>query len=207
MYEQWSCDGTTAFGVTNYFFVFMCSKHDRAYRRWMPHINLLYPFIIDNPTGKSFSMAADKLTPVLAIVPSFQIRFDAESFRFFRHGKNCTLWLKPQANTSCVLGEISYLLYSFQSIQNFEICCQGNICMSHWGWTLLSDRVKKQPLLFLSKVPAVTPTPEVMATPVDFPPNTLSVLIWATWTHDQIIHSLHSFYLIQAAWPIEHTRN
>jgi len=129
----------------------MCSKHDRAYRRWMPHINLLYPFIIDDPTGKSFSMAADKLTPVLAIVPSFQIRFDAESFRFFRHGKNCTLWLKPQANTSCVLGEISYLVYSFQSIQNFEICGQGNICMSHWGWTLLSDRVKNNHFCFYPK--------------------------------------------------------
>jgi len=72
----------------------------------MPHINLLYPFITDDPSGEAFSAAADILTPVLAEVAPFWIRFDAESFRFFRHGKNCTLWLKPQAETERQSGEI-----------------------------------------------------------------------------------------------------
>jgi len=65
----------------------------------MPHINLLYPFIVNDSDGKAFSVACEVLTPVLAEVASFQIRFDAESFRLFRHGKNCTMWLRPQSET------------------------------------------------------------------------------------------------------------
>jgi len=91
--------------VTVFFLWQMCSKHDRAYRRWMPHINLLYPFIVDDPNGDAFSTASNILTPVLEEVPPFLIRFDAESFRFFRHGKNCTLWLKPQCDTATQSGE------------------------------------------------------------------------------------------------------
>jgi len=74
----------------------------------MPHINMLYPFIVDDPSGKAFSTASNLLTPVLAEVAPFQIRFDAEAFRFFRHGKNCTLWLKPQAETELQSGVFSY---------------------------------------------------------------------------------------------------
>jgi len=74
----------------------------------MPHINLLYPFITDDPNGEAFSAASGALTPVLAEVAPFRIRFSAESFRFFRHGKNCTLWLKPQSDTSPQSGEIHY---------------------------------------------------------------------------------------------------
>lgn len=76
------------------------SKHDRAYRRWMPHINLLYPFIMDDPNGEAFSAASDILMQVLAEMAPFWIRFDVNSFRFFKHGKNCTLWLKPQSDTT-----------------------------------------------------------------------------------------------------------
>jgi len=72
----------------------------------MPHINLLYPFIVDDENGEAFSAANDMLSPVLAEVASFQIRFDSESFRFFRHGKNCTLWLKPRAENELQAGEI-----------------------------------------------------------------------------------------------------
>jgi len=74
----------------------------------MPHINMLYPFILDDPSGESFSTADNILTPALAEVAPFRIRFDAESFRFFRHGKNCTLWLKPQADIEIKSGEFSY---------------------------------------------------------------------------------------------------
>jgi len=80
----------------------------------MPHINLLYPFIIDDRDGEAFSAASDALTPVLAEVAPFQIRFDAKSFRFFRHGKNCTLWLKPQSDVAPQSGEIHRC--SFQNI-------------------------------------------------------------------------------------------
>ena len=71
----------------------------------MPHINLLYPFVMDDLNGEAFSTASDVLTPVLTQVAPFRIRFDAESFRFFQHGKNCTLWLKPQSETAVQSGE------------------------------------------------------------------------------------------------------
>ena len=119
----------------------MCSKHDRAYRRWMPHINLLYPFIADDPNGNAFSAACDILTPVLADVAPFQIRFDAESFRFFRHGKNCTLWLKPQSEMSLPSGEILAFSAEVVSTVNFYSASSYastvlavvilSICLSH----------------------------------------------------------------------------
>jgi len=72
----------------------------------MPHINLLYPFILDDANGEAFSAASDVLIPMLAELEPFQIRFDTGSFRFFRHGKNCTLWLKPQTETALQSGEV-----------------------------------------------------------------------------------------------------
>jgi len=71
----------------------------------MPHINLLYPFIVDDADRKSFTAASDTLNSVLAEVAPFQIRFNVASFRVFRHGKNCTLWLKPQSEIATESGE------------------------------------------------------------------------------------------------------
>ena len=80
----------------------------------MPHINLLYPFVLD----EFFAEAADELTRALAsfqvgLPPStslslcllliiivvgvdqpFKLRF--EGFREFHHAKSNTLWLEPQ---------------------------------------------------------------------------------------------------------------
>jgi len=89
----------------------ICSKHDQAYKRWMPHINLLYPFIMDDVNGEAFSMASKMLTPVLAEISPFSIRFDVNSFRYFKHGKNCTLWLKPQSETTLQSGEMLVQCY------------------------------------------------------------------------------------------------
>jgi len=50
-------------------------------------------------------MASDLLSPVLAEEAPFQITFDAQCFRFFKHDKNCTLWLKPQSDTAARTGE------------------------------------------------------------------------------------------------------
>jgi len=70
-------------------------KHDKAFIRWMPHINLLYPFVPE----KEFQTAFDKIENLQ--LRAFTIRFDGMGC--FKHGKNATVFLKPtivEANTN-----------------------------------------------------------------------------------------------------------
>ncbi len=65
--------------------------HDRQFRRWMPHINLLYPFL----PRSEFSSLVPQFQEVCSKFSPFKICLN--EFRFFRHGKNrFTLWLKPE---------------------------------------------------------------------------------------------------------------
>jgi hypothetical protein len=61
----------------------------------MPHINLVYPFIPDNNNGENFLDASQRIQNALSDMEPFQIRFTKDSFKYFMHRKNCTLWLKP----------------------------------------------------------------------------------------------------------------
>lgn len=69
--------------------------HDKGFRRWMPHISLLYPFA---PKG-SFN----KILPELAQVGWEQKPFELtlSHFRWFRHGRESyTVWLAPEPETA-----------------------------------------------------------------------------------------------------------
>jgi 2'-5' RNA ligase len=67
-------------------------RHDRQVHRWMPHINLLYPF---RPRS-DFAASAEQLAETCSHVEPFTIAL--VDFRFFRHGSGrCTLWLAPEA--------------------------------------------------------------------------------------------------------------
>ena len=66
-------------------------KHDRQYRRWMPHITLLYPF---RPASEfaslenRFSGIGDSLNPS---------DISLKTFHFFQLSKlKCTVWLSPE---------------------------------------------------------------------------------------------------------------
>jgi 2'-5' RNA ligase len=65
--------------------------HDRQFRRWMPHVTLLYPFL----PLMALAGAIPAATEVLGAVRAFEVvlaRFDA-----FRHrGGTFTLWLAPE---------------------------------------------------------------------------------------------------------------
>ena len=64
--------------------------HDRQYRRWMPHITLIYPF---RPIAE-FSTLCETLAPVCHRLASLEITL--ETFRFFEHShRSCTIWLAP----------------------------------------------------------------------------------------------------------------
>ena len=46
-------------------------KHDRGFKRWPPHINMLYPFIEDK--GTNFSNAAIALAQKLESIEPFYV--------------------------------------------------------------------------------------------------------------------------------------
>jgi len=58
------------------------SKHDKAFERWPPHINLLFPFIPEASMEAAVSLAEK----ALAAVGPFSITFNELSH--FDHGKN-----------------------------------------------------------------------------------------------------------------------
>lgn len=80
-------------------FVLICfhyySEHDKAYKRWMPHINMLYPFVPDALDGQIFEDAAKIIQQVCKEIEPFRVVFSKESFGYFKHRKNATMWLKP----------------------------------------------------------------------------------------------------------------
>ncbi|MHC4982753.1 MAG: 2'-5' RNA ligase family protein [Planctomycetota bacterium] len=66
-------------------------KHDRQFRRWMPHVTLLYPF---RPADK-FAALARPLEQACGLIEPFEV--ELAEFGWFAHGpKSFTLWLSPQ---------------------------------------------------------------------------------------------------------------
>jgi len=76
-------------------------KYDRNFRRWMPHITLLYPFY----PKTHFDTVVDPLSEVCKQVEDFEMSFN--TFRFFQHGRRgFTLWLDPEPQGAvCALQE------------------------------------------------------------------------------------------------------
>lgn len=64
--------------------------HDRRFRRWMPHINLIYPF---RPPGE-FPELVPRFERACREVRPWRLRLD--HLRTFRHrGHGYTIWLQP----------------------------------------------------------------------------------------------------------------
>lgn len=75
----------------------LCSKiqsirkiYDSAYDRWMPHINLCFPFI---PTDE-FDCFTQKFSEIFKEIPCFEIKFS--DLGHFDHAKKSVLWANPQ---------------------------------------------------------------------------------------------------------------
>jgi len=65
--------------------------HDRQVRRWMPHVNLLYPF----RPREDFEALAPLLEATARSVGTFEVTLAA--FRSFAHGRRShTVWLDPE---------------------------------------------------------------------------------------------------------------
>jgi len=66
-------------------------EHDRQFRRWMPHVTLLYPFL----PREAFNEAAPALERACARIPPYRVTLNG--FHGFEHrGRRCTVWLAPE---------------------------------------------------------------------------------------------------------------
>eukprot|EP00931_Biecheleriopsis_adriatica_P071525 TRINITY_DN45397_c0_g1_i1.p1 TRINITY_DN45397_c0_g1~~TRINITY_DN45397_c0_g1_i1.p1 ORF type:complete len:304 (+),score=43.81 TRINITY_DN45397_c0_g1_i1:66-914(+) len=70
-------------------------QHDKGFYRWMPHINVLYPFYAD--VGETFEEAAAKAERALQNIAPFDVYL--ESLQAFQHGRrSSTVWLDPASD-------------------------------------------------------------------------------------------------------------
>ena len=75
------------------------SLHDKAYPRWMPHINLIYPFVPE----VDFEKVKQLLEVVLHRQRPFQIQFNQASLNYFQQrGDDCTYHLRPNVCTDII---------------------------------------------------------------------------------------------------------
>lgn len=75
------------------------SIHDKAYARWMPHINLIYPFFPES----EFDQVKEKLERVLEEQTPFDIEFDQSCIQYFKQkGQQCTFHLRPKISAKTV---------------------------------------------------------------------------------------------------------
>ena len=72
-------------------------RYDRQIHRWMPHVNLLYPFL----PQAHFVTAVPLLTAAAGRAPAFQVTL--RTFRSFTHRSGrCTMWLDPEPQDAFV---------------------------------------------------------------------------------------------------------
>lgn len=65
--------------------------YDRKFRRWMPHITLIYPF----RPREEFEEIAPAIEAAVADLTPFETIL--RNFRFFEHSPiSCTVWLEPE---------------------------------------------------------------------------------------------------------------
>ncbi|KAH3760035.1 Endonuclease/exonuclease/phosphatase family protein [Pelomyxa schiedti] len=87
-------------------------KHDKAYSRWMPHINMLYPFVPD----AAFDAAVGRIQKAVSHLQPFTVTFQEQSF--FEHGpSSCTLFANPTTNPPEALQTLEKAL-----VEAFPLC-------------------------------------------------------------------------------------
>ncbi|MBD3211430.1 MAG: 2'-5' RNA ligase family protein [Candidatus Lokiarchaeota archaeon] len=68
-------------------------RHDRKIDRWMPHINLLYPFAPE----EKYETVESEIRKILESIEPFELTL--KRFKYFRHRyQTYTIWLDPEPN-------------------------------------------------------------------------------------------------------------
>lgn len=79
-------------------------KFDKAYDRWMPHINMMWPFVMPELIDE----AAEQLRQCLAHVAPFKLSF--LGFNKFEHAKSCVMFCQPTTEPSDALQKLANAL-------------------------------------------------------------------------------------------------
>ncbi|KAJ5078826.1 hypothetical protein M0811_04549 [Anaeramoeba ignava] len=72
-------------------------KHDKNFIRWMPHINLFFPWVPE----EEFTKYNEKLQKAISEIEPFKIEFN--KFGYFQHGNSCTMWLEPETENNNII--------------------------------------------------------------------------------------------------------
>jgi len=80
-------------------------KYDKAYERWMPHINLSFPFVPE----EQFPDAVSKLEKAFG-KQTQHFTVTLNKFDFFKHSKSCTLFLDPVTDPAGGLHNVQKIL-------------------------------------------------------------------------------------------------
>eukprot|EP01119_Soliformovum_irregulare_P006620 TRINITY_DN1883_c12_g1_i2.p1 TRINITY_DN1883_c12_g1~~TRINITY_DN1883_c12_g1_i2.p1 ORF type:complete len:834 (-),score=304.11 TRINITY_DN1883_c12_g1_i2:16-2517(-) len=88
---------------------------DKSYQRWMPHINLLYPFL----PGGELRSASLKIHKAVAEISPFKISLS--QFGYFTHeGVNATVWLNPEAENNAIHNLQNVLQHEFPELDDLS---------------------------------------------------------------------------------------
>eukprot|EP00052_Salpingoeca_macrocollata_P016462 m.132272 g.132272 ORF g.132272 m.132272 type:complete len:192 (+) comp20059_c0_seq1:122-697(+) len=117
--------------------------HDKAFKRWPPHINMLWPFHPEPLVAAS----AEKLRARLATVEPFTLTFDRLSY--FQQKQACTVHLAPTSNPPGALQALQAIM-----VEVFPECTELSTRSPH-GFT---------PHLTLAQYPNKAKTDQEIAT-------------------------------------------
>ncbi|KAF0348014.1 RNA ligase/cyclic nucleotide phosphodiesterase [Gigaspora margarita] len=112
-------------------------KHDKHYKRWMPHINLIYPFILPQLHTSDNSNSLDNETDseiiddnsILQILkkslyPIHPFKLKLQNLNYFTHGKqSSTVWLHPETVPKNALIESENRLIGRSNLND----CENNV--------------------------------------------------------------------------------
>eukprot|EP00727_Mastigamoeba_balamuthi_P004739 m51a1_g14263 putative polynucleotide adenyltransferase (283) ;mRNA; f:300588-301436 len=77
-------------------------RHDKAYGRWMPHVNVVWPFAPEDAWGPA--RAVERLRAAAARAVRFRATLGA--FRWFEHSSSCVMWLEPACEPAGALQQL-----------------------------------------------------------------------------------------------------
>src|ERR1700753_24268 len=98
------------------------SLHDKAFGKWQPHINILYPFVPLESLNDAITIIRETLASEQT--PKLKIEFD--DIGIFKHRQNATVYLKPSVETEESLQQLSALLLSCLSTSKKFVSKNGS---------------------------------------------------------------------------------
>eukprot|EP00735_Rhodelphis_limneticus_P005616 TRINITY_DN1753_c0_g1::TRINITY_DN1753_c0_g1_i2::g.25282::m.25282 TRINITY_DN1753_c0_g1::TRINITY_DN1753_c0_g1_i2::g.25282 ORF type:complete len:264 (+),score=4.30,2_5_RNA_ligase2/PF13563.1/1.4e-30,FtsQ/PF03799.10/0.1,FtsQ/PF03799.10/3.5e+03 TRINITY_DN1753_c0_g1_i2:107-898(+) len=88
---------------------------DKSFVRWMPHINIIYPFFHE----EHFSDIVPGALKALQSLRPFTVTLN--KLQHFKHGKSCTGWLQPEVTGGCDASEDPWQQIFARLLEEFPV--------------------------------------------------------------------------------------